>query len=366
MKSAIAAAREACTIARSAPCADESLHRGAHQERQVAGHRRGLRSAGGGRATSNAGATVGRAGRRGGREGPALGGEPPDARQRPRVSSARWPAGAGRRGVRLDRPAAAPSRCSGFWDARPGGRHQRISARIESAPSPLALIDNDASVLGVVGTRTCARRHGRRRRHGLRDRGRERGRGTWSSPLGKRDLDAASRVRPPRCEGRRASCARSRRAHQRRRDGRARGRAPAALAEPVLMDSQAKYGVLAAGCGELLFRLLSPTKLDYRERIWDQAAGSDRRRGSGRTRHGSGRKTLDFSRGRTLAGNRGVVASNGELHDAALAAPEEGRRDRVERPGPRSAEQQAATARADTCRRARSRGRAARTRPASP
>ena len=31
-------------------------------------------------------------------------------------------------------------------------------------------------------------------------------------------------------------------------------------------------------------------------------------------------KTLDFSRGRTLAGNRGVVASNGELHDAALAA----------------------------------------------
>ena len=33
-------------------------------------------------------------------------------------------------------------------------------------------------------------------------------------------------------------------------------------------------GVLAAGCGELLFRLLSPTKLDYRERIWDQAAGS--------------------------------------------------------------------------------------------
>ena len=31
-------------------------------------------------------------------------------------------------------------------------------------------------------------------------------------------------------------------------------------------------------------------------------------------------RTLDFSRGRTLAGNRGVVASNGELHDAALVA----------------------------------------------
>ena len=39
------------------------------------------------------------------------------------------------------------------------------------------------------------------------------------------------------------------------------------------MDSQAKYAVLAASGGDLLFRLLSPAKPDYRERIWDQAAG---------------------------------------------------------------------------------------------
>ncbi len=44
--------------------------------------------------------------------------------------------------------------------------------------------------------------------------------------------------------------------------------------EPVLMDSQAKYAVLAAGKGDLLLRLISPSQPNYREKIWDQAAGS--------------------------------------------------------------------------------------------
>ena len=45
-------------------------------------------------------------------------------------------------------------------------------------------------------------------------------------------------------------------------------------AEPVRMDSQAKYAILAAGGGEIYLRLLSANRLDYREKIWDQAAGS--------------------------------------------------------------------------------------------
>ena len=40
------------------------------------------------------------------------------------------------------------------------------------------------------------------------------------------------------------------------------------------MDSQAKYAVLAAGGGDVNLRLLSPSRPDYREKIWDQAAGS--------------------------------------------------------------------------------------------
>lgn len=91
---------------------------------------------------------------------------------------------------------------------------------------------------------------------------------------------------------------------------------------PVLMDSQAKYGLLAGGQGELLFRLLSPSKPDYEEKIWDQAAGFILvEEAEGRVSDVKGDR-LDFSQGRTLRKNIGVVASNGHLHDLALAALE--------------------------------------------
>ena len=91
-------------------------------------------------------------------------------------------------------------------------------------------------------------------------------------------------------------------------------------ADPIPMDSQAKYAVLAAGGGEMLVRLLSANRPDYRERIWDQAAGSIVvEEAGGRVTDLDG-KPLDFSHGTTLAQNRGVLATNGHVHDAALAA----------------------------------------------
>jgi 3'(2'), 5'-bisphosphate nucleotidase len=93
-------------------------------------------------------------------------------------------------------------------------------------------------------------------------------------------------------------------------------------AEPVPMDSQAKYCVLAAGRGDLLVRLLSSKKPHYQEKIWDQAAGVIVvEEAGGKITDLHGRK-LDFSVGRTLAKNRGVLASNGHLHAPALAALE--------------------------------------------
>lgn len=97
-------------------------------------------------------------------------------------------------------------------------------------------------------------------------------------------------------------------------------RALGVQAEALRMDSQAKYAVLAAGRGELLLRLLSPGQPDYLEKIWDQAAGSlVVEEAGGRITDLSGRE-LDFSAGRVLAHNRGVIASNGSLHPAALRA----------------------------------------------
>jgi 3'(2'), 5'-bisphosphate nucleotidase len=90
-------------------------------------------------------------------------------------------------------------------------------------------------------------------------------------------------------------------------------------ADPVPMDSQAKYAVLAAGGGEAILRLLSPSRPDYREKIWDQAAGSIVvEEAGGRVTDLDG-KPLDFSHGRTLAENRGVLATNEYLHEALLA-----------------------------------------------
>jgi 3'(2'), 5'-bisphosphate nucleotidase len=89
-------------------------------------------------------------------------------------------------------------------------------------------------------------------------------------------------------------------------------------AAPVLMDSSAKYALLSAGKGDLIFRLVTPFRPDYTEKIWDHAAGSlIVEEAGGRVTDLRGR-TLDFSRGRLLEGNIGVLASNGILHETAL------------------------------------------------
>lgn len=91
-------------------------------------------------------------------------------------------------------------------------------------------------------------------------------------------------------------------------------------ADPVPMDSQAKYAVLASGKGEIILRLLSPSKPDYREKIWDQAAGSIVLEEAGGKISDLDGRPLDFSQGRSMEKNRGILATNGFLHEAALKA----------------------------------------------
>ncbi len=91
---------------------------------------------------------------------------------------------------------------------------------------------------------------------------------------------------------------------------------------PVRLDSQAKYAVVARGDASIYLRLPSPSSPDYRERIWDHAAGAVVvEEAGGRVTDASG-KDLDFGQGRKLVRNRGVVVSNGRLHAAILAALE--------------------------------------------
>jgi 3'(2'), 5'-bisphosphate nucleotidase len=87
-------------------------------------------------------------------------------------------------------------------------------------------------------------------------------------------------------------------------------------ASPTLMDGQTKQVLLAAGAAELLMRI--PTDPDYREAIWDQAAGALLvEEAGGRVTDLDGRP-LDFTTGRRLLQNTGLLASNGLLHEVVL------------------------------------------------
>jgi 3'(2'), 5'-bisphosphate nucleotidase len=88
--------------------------------------------------------------------------------------------------------------------------------------------------------------------------------------------------------------------------------------DPVRMDSQVKYALLAAGIGEIYLRLLSPNRLDYKEMIWDQAAGSVIVEEAGGKVTDLDDNPLDFSQGRTLKKNRGICATNGIMHGSAI------------------------------------------------
>ncbi|MFW6336681.1 MAG: 3'(2'),5'-bisphosphate nucleotidase, partial [Phycisphaeraceae bacterium] len=84
-------------------------------------------------------------------------------------------------------------------------------------------------------------------------------------------------------------------------------------AEPVRMDSQCKYAAVAAALAEVYLRL--PTREGYEEKIWDHAAGSIVVQEAGGIVSDVRGEPLDFSRGRTLSANAGVIATHGSLHD---------------------------------------------------
>ena len=89
-------------------------------------------------------------------------------------------------------------------------------------------------------------------------------------------------------------------------------------AAPQRLDSQAKYAVVARGEAEGYLRL--PRGREYREKIWDHAAGSLVVTAAGGRVTDIAGQPLDFGQGATLHAGRGVVVTNGWLHDRVIAA----------------------------------------------
>lgn len=88
----------------------------------------------------------------------------------------------------------------------------------------------------------------------------------------------------------------------------------------VRMDSQAKYAAIARGEASIYLRL--PTSATYEEKVWDHAAGYLIVKESGGEVTDIHGVPLDFTQGRTLKKNSGVIATNKKLHARVLGAVE--------------------------------------------
>jgi 3'(2'), 5'-bisphosphate nucleotidase len=89
---------------------------------------------------------------------------------------------------------------------------------------------------------------------------------------------------------------------------------------PHRLDSQAKYAVVARGEADLYLRYsIKP----YIEKVWDHAAGVVVIEEAGGHVTDILGKPLDFSCGRELSRNKGIIATNGVIHDRVVAAVRE-------------------------------------------
>ncbi len=89
--------------------------------------------------------------------------------------------------------------------------------------------------------------------------------------------------------------------------------------EPLRVDSQCKYAIVARGEAEIYMRLPRPGTT-YVERIWDHAAGALIMTEAGGQVTDLDGRALDFTQGMRLEQNRGILATNAHLHDDLLQA----------------------------------------------
>jgi 3'(2'), 5'-bisphosphate nucleotidase len=85
-----------------------------------------------------------------------------------------------------------------------------------------------------------------------------------------------------------------------------------------LLDSQDKHAMIASGIGDIFLRVVPD--MTYFEKLWDHTAGYVIvTEAGGRVTDIYG-QPLDFSAGTRFVNNRGVLMTNGLLHDDVLAA----------------------------------------------
>jgi 3'(2'), 5'-bisphosphate nucleotidase len=216
----------------------------------------------------------------------------------------------------IDR-GAADARTERFWTLDPIDGTKGF-LRGEQYAVALALIERGEVVLGVLG---CPNLPVDGQTGALF--AALRGGPTWLMPLAGEGVAGARDVRvsdiTAAAEARFCESVESE--HSDQRESAEIARRLGIRAEPYRIDSQCKYAVVARNDASIYLRL--PTRADYREKIWDHAAGKLVVECAGGTVTDIAGAPLDFSRGRTLEGNRGIVATGGRIHAEVLRAVRE-------------------------------------------
>ena len=187
----------------------------------------------------------------------------------------------------------------------------------------LSLIEDGEPILGVLG---CPNYPVKGFETPASDRGvlffAEKEQGAYKLPLDEPDLNKADRIQvsPIRTTSEARLCESFESSHS---SHGASGRIANALGitkESLRIDSQCKYAAVANGDASIYLRM--PTSDDYREKIWDHGAGMIVNLEAGgwvTDIHGA---RLDFSQGRMLKNNRGIVAAPRSIHEEVLKAIE--------------------------------------------
>ena len=92
------------------------------------------------------------------------------------------------------------------------------------------------------------------------------------------------------------------------------------VVDPIKVDSQAKYGVIARGDAHIYLRLPAPTSPDYKEKLWDHAAGALLVLEVGGAVTDADGLPLDFMATLPRMSGRGVIATTGGIHQQILEA----------------------------------------------
>jgi 3'(2'), 5'-bisphosphate nucleotidase len=91
-------------------------------------------------------------------------------------------------------------------------------------------------------------------------------------------------------------------------------------ADPLRLDSQAKYALVARGDASIYLRI---PRGGYVENIWDHAAGALVVQEAGGVVTDVDGRTLDWTTGRRLTANRGIIAAPATIHARVVDAARE-------------------------------------------